>query len=100
MADPVTGLLESNKVRAVQKTVTSNNTTQKSAASTSTADVKVQLTNTLKSIESISAALAGGDIVDHAKVNNIRSAIESGDYAIDTDRIAKKFLELEKLLKS
>ncbi|MCB1755438.1 MAG: flagellar biosynthesis anti-sigma factor FlgM [Gammaproteobacteria bacterium] len=98
MADPVTGLPSSGKVKAVSKTARPDNTASQTTPGELKATDNIQLTKTLTSIERLSAALAQGDVVDRAKVEKIRAAIANGEYSVDSDRVAKKFLELEKLL--
>ncbi len=101
MADPVTSLPEASTVKAVNKTakasaVDNPNTADKDEVLKSD---QVQLTKTLESIETLSTALAEGGAVDKEKVEKIRAAIAAGEYSIDADRIARKFVELEKLLR-
>lgn len=100
MADPVTSLSEAGKVKAVSKTVKTNTAINKQPAiDASTSVDQVKLTKTVESIEALSTALAEGGFVDHNKVERIKKLIESGEYKIDSDRIAKKLLELEKTLR-
>ncbi len=82
-----------NKPAKNQDPVTSIN----KSAKTRTTD-SLQVSQTLESIRSLSRAMAQGDPIDHARVDRIRSAINSGEYSVDSDRVARKFLELEKLL--
>ncbi|HBR97520.1 MAG TPA: flagellar biosynthesis anti-sigma factor FlgM [Gammaproteobacteria bacterium] len=98
MADSVTSVANAGKVKAVSKTAKSTNAVQQSQATAQAKTDQVQLTKTLESIERLSTALAEGEAVDREKVDRIRNAIAAGDYKVDADRVAKKFLELEKLL--
>ena len=101
MADSVTGLPEATKVKAVSKSAKTDTAMNKQApteASTAAVD-QVKLTKTVESIEALSTALAEGGFVDHNKVERIKKLIESGEYKIDSDSIAKKLLELEKNLR-
>lgn len=100
MADPVTGLPEAAKVKAVSKTAKTNTAINKQPPTeANTAVDQVKLTRTVESIEALSTALAEGGFVDHSKVERIKKLIESGEYKIDSDSIAKKLLELEKTLR-
>ncbi len=96
MADSVTSISGINKVKAVSKTAKTDKDVEPTVH-TKTTD-HVQLTKTLESIERLSNALAEGEAVDTAKIERIRNAIASGEYQVDADRIAKKFIELEKML--
>lgn len=100
MADPVTSLPNTSKVNAVSKSARTKSVAKESNNTPGEIMAKneMQLTKTLTSIERLSTALAQGDVVDREKVDKIRSAIANGEYSVDTDRIAKKFLELEKQL--
>lgn len=100
MTDSVTGLPEATKVKAVSKTAKANTAIDKQSptdANTAVVD-QVKLSKTVESIEALSTALAEGGFVDHNKVERIKKLIESGEYKIDSDSIAKKLLELEKVL--
>ncbi len=100
MADPVASLSETGKVKAVSKTAkTKTAINNQSPTETNTSVDQVKLTKTVESIEALSAALAEGGFVDHSKVERIKKLIESGEYKIDSESIAKKLLELEKTLR-
>ncbi len=55
-----------------------------------TASVDVQLSNEIRSSESAT--------FDEAKVREMRQAIESGSFPLDSRRIAENFAELERLI--
>lgn len=100
MADPVTSLSESGKVKAVSKVAKTNTVISKQPPTeTNTSVDQVKLTKTVESIEALSTALAEGGFVDHNKVERIKKLIESGEYKINSESIAKKLLELEKTLR-
>ena len=42
--------------------------------------------------------LPGTPQVDRARVESIKERIAAGEYPVDADRVAAKFIELEKLL--
>ncbi len=96
MANTIKSSTRIHQILSVNRTSNSDIGVEK-AISAKTTD-EVQISRTLESIQSLSKALAEGEPVDHARVDKIRSAIKSGEYTIDTDRIARKFLELEKQL--
>ena len=96
MTDSVTSVSNSGKIKPVSKTDRTKQSTE--AVSGVAATDQVQLTKTLESIERLSNALAEGEAVDKAKVEKIRNMIANGEYKIDSDSIARKFLELEKML--
>ena len=99
MANTIKSSTGINKVHAVNK---SDNGRPYSAdqekISTPNSSDQIKISKTLESIRSMSAALADGVPIDQNKVEQIRNAIRTGEYSIDTDRIAKKFLELERIL--
>ena len=96
MTDTVTSVSNTGKVKAVSKTDRTKQSTD-SVPNLNATD-QVQLTKTLESIERLSNALAEGEAVDKAKVEKIRTMIANGEYKVDAENIARKFLELEKML--
>ncbi|MDO6460374.1 flagellar biosynthesis anti-sigma factor FlgM [Granulosicoccaceae sp. 1_MG-2023] len=97
MADPVTSLSELRKVHAVRATTSPAAATTQTGHASAPEDT-LDPTNTLLSIESLSSALAKGEQVDQQRIDEIRTRIESGNYQLNADRVARKFLELEQLL--
>ena len=67
------------------------------AATPSTQDA-VNLTNTAESIQELEKALAADAVISSEKVDAIKAALNSGDYQINPDLIAEKFLEVERAL--
>ena len=65
------------------------------AAPASTSDT-VNLTSSAKLLERLDKTLAGLPAVDSARVAEVRSAIESGDYEIDAAAIADAMLRLDR----
>jgi flagellar biosynthesis anti-sigma factor FlgM len=51
------------------------------------------------SLSNVSQQIAQQSGFDQNKVNSIKEAIQSGNYAIDPSRIAQGFTSLEKLIK-
>ena len=49
-------------------------------------------------LQAIREAIAGTPEVDRARVDAIKERIAAGDYPVDADRVARKFIELEQLL--
>jgi negative regulator of flagellin synthesis FlgM len=68
-----------------------------SSAATS-ADSSVTLTDAALRLASLERAVAGVPEVDMARVTELRSAIESGRYSVDAERIAARLLDLEREL--
>lgn len=58
----------------------------------------VQLTNTATSLQQMEKDLATEPAIDPAKISAMKDAIASGDYKIDAERVAEKFMEVEKAL--
>ena len=65
------------------------------AISSPASDVEISSKSTLQEIENRIAELP---VVDEAKVASIKQAISNGDYQVDADAIAKRLVEVEKLL--
>ncbi|MEK9765654.1 MAG: flagellar biosynthesis anti-sigma factor FlgM [Thalassolituus sp.] len=73
------------------QTTTAEGKAKESAAFTD----QVKLSASSKSIQQIEAEIKDMKDVDDATVERIRSAIESGDYKINYDRLAGKMLDFE-----
>lgn len=69
-------------------------TTGQNTGATS-ADSSVTLTDAAKRLAALERAIAAVPDVDMARVEELRSAIESGRYSVDADRIARRLLDLE-----
>lgn len=65
----------------------------------STSGDQVTLTSSARSLQKLSEAIAATPVVDSAKVAATRTAIASGTYQIDAQRIAGKLLKLDGSLK-
>ncbi len=58
----------------------------------------VNLTNTAETLQELEKSLATDASISSEKVESIKSALNSGDYQINPDLIAQKFLEVERAL--
>jgi len=65
------------------------------AAGSQTSD-QVTLTNSARSLQKLSEAVAQSPVVDAAKVASVKQAVDSGTYQIDAGSIADKMLRYEK----
>lgn len=61
---------------------------------------KVSLTNTAARLKDIEQRLASQTPVDNNRVNQVKSAINNGEYNVDADRVANKMIDLESSLHS
>ncbi len=85
----------SNKTSSVQSDTTDKNTSK--SANKILADA-VTLTATAEKLKALEEKLAAVPEVDSERVAQIREAISSGQYKIDTESTAEKFLNFEKSL--
>ena len=85
--------LSSNQASSVKSQNEAKEGSQ-SETSSSAAD-RVTLTNTASRLQNIEQQLSNASSIDNARVAEVQSAITSGDYAIDSDRIADKMLAFE-----
>jgi len=56
---------------------------------------QVSITPSAAKLQAVEQKLAALPVVDQARVDKLRSAVESGEYQIDTQRIAEKFIHFE-----
>jgi len=63
-----------------------------------TAD-QVTLTDSARTLQKLSAAIANAPVVDSAKVATVKRAVQNGTYAVDTGRVADKLLQHDSELK-
>jgi negative regulator of flagellin synthesis FlgM len=68
------------------------------AAETSSAD-HLTLTQSARNLQKIAEAVANTPVVNSAKVEAAKLAIDNGTYKIDSGRVADKILQFENLLK-
>jgi len=65
-------------------------------ASPASSNDTVNLTSSAKLLERLDKTLASLPAVDSARVAEIKTAIENGDYQIDADAIAKAMIRLDR----
>ena len=68
-------------------------------ASTSQTGDHVTLTDSARSLQKLSEAVAQAPVVDAAKVASVKQALNGGTYQIDAARVADKILQSERGLK-
>ncbi len=67
---------------------------------TSSSADRVSLTSTAARLKDIEQRLASQTPVDNSRVNQVKSAINNGEYNVDADRVANKMIDLENSLHS
>jgi negative regulator of flagellin synthesis FlgM len=101
----MTGKITGFDQRPVQ--VANHGTTERTSASAKSSnapenrvaeDTSVKLTGSAMQLAALEKALAQVPEVDTQRVARLRAEIESGDYKIDSHRIATKLLQLERAL--
>lgn len=58
----------------------------------------VSLTNTAEALARLQKEVSEGAPVDRQKVEAIKQALAAGEYKLDPERVAQKFLEIENAL--
>ena len=58
----------------------------------------VSLTNAAESLQELEKTLASDAQISSEKVAAIKSALSSGEYKVDPDKVAEKFMEVERAL--
>ena len=58
----------------------------------------LSLTNTAETLSALKKEVGDAPPVDRQKVEAIKQALAAGEYQMDADRIAQKFLEIEQAL--
>jgi negative regulator of flagellin synthesis FlgM len=66
------------------------------AGSSPAADTNVQLTGTAQQLAAIEQSLRALPAVDELRVAIVKQRVESGEYQIDSQRVADKLLHLER----
>jgi len=84
---------QSSSVKSRNEAKQENNT-----ESTSSIGDRVTLTDTASRLKDIEQQLNNTSSVDNARVAEVQSAISSGDYNVDADRIADKMLSFENFM--
>jgi len=72
-----------------------NTTVSRDDASARQKTDQVSITPSAAKLQAVEKKLASLPVVDQARVDKLKSAVESGEYQIDTQRIAEKFLQFE-----
>ena len=68
-----------------------------SAAAPSNKGDTVQLSEAAKALQNVEKKLADTPEVDSARVEKLKQDIESGNYQINADRIAERFLSIDSM---
>jgi negative regulator of flagellin synthesis FlgM len=76
-----------------------SNSSSATATSTSQTGDHVTLTDSARSMQKIEEAVAKTPVVNAAKVDSIKQAVQNGTYQIDSGRVAGKLLQFERGLK-
>lgn len=71
---------------------------ENNSASTSSAGDRVTLTSTASRLKDIEQQLSAGSNVDSNRIAEVQSAINNGDYTVNSDRIADKMLAFENFM--
>lgn len=88
--------IDNNLKPSADKNVTANNTTGTQSASK--ADT-VALTAEAKALQQLGKEVASqSQYFDQERVDSIKQSISEGQYAVDSQRVAEKFMETEQLL--
>ena len=72
-----------------------NNTVSRDDASARQNTDQVSITPSAAKLQAVEQKLATLPVVDQARVDKLKSAVESGQYQIDSKKIAEKFLQFE-----
>lgn len=67
------------------------------AAAPSNKGDTVQLSEAAKALQNVESKLANTPEVDSARIEQLKQDIESGNYQINAERVAEKFLSLDNL---
>ena len=93
---------EINNINSAKFNAAKNNIAQESRDRARAADHEkkvqqddVDISEEAKSVERVSVAIGESPAFDSAKVERITQAIREGNYPVNAERIAEKFLELE-----
>jgi len=101
MTDPINGVsrgsIPLSHGPGKAKDAVNNSAADKAGQSGGSQDV-VNLTSTAETLKQLEKSLASEAEVSLERVAAVKQALTSGDYKIDPDLIAKKFLEVERAL--
>ena len=101
MSDPINGV--SNPAGNIPtgskpKPSQENATPPVSASPTTESSAVVNLTETAETLQILQKQLADAPAVDQQKIDSIKQASLEGKYQVDADKVAEKFIEIEKAL--
>lgn len=97
MVSEVKGPSVSN-IANLQATQNSNAQAPASSAANGSPDDPVTLTDLGTRLQKLTEAVASLPVVDQQRVAELRQAVESGSYQVDSKEVAKKLTEIESLL--
>ena len=78
--------------------VSRNSGTEQASSGPASKSDTVNLTSSAKLLERLERTLATLPVVDHARVTEIKNAIENGDYEINADAIADAMIRFDQSL--
>lgn len=87
--------LQNQDKRKAEIPTHSNNETSLSSPTGS----NVRLTKTAAHLKDIEKRLVNESAIDSERVQHVKTELASGKYSVDSDRVADKMIEFEKLLK-
>jgi negative regulator of flagellin synthesis FlgM len=87
-------VIETLKQQSVQPT-RANEPAARPAPTTSNTNDQVVLTESAKKLRALEQQLAGLPAVDNERVNEVRKAIQAGEFKIDPMRVAEKMISFE-----
>ena len=73
-------------------------TAEKPASEQTTRSDQVNLTPTAQQLRGLEEQIANLPVVDAQRVNAVKEALANGSYEINSDRIAGKMMDLEKII--
>ena len=102
MSNPINGITSGNIPTPAAGGKPANGAAKSGGAEkggqTASAQDAVNLTNAAETIQELEKSLAADATISSEKVDSIKLALNSGDYQINPDLIAEKFLEVERAL--
>ena len=100
MTDGIDGVAGANGAITAKKAQQANQKVERVTPADGTNDGSdvVSLTNTAEALASLKKEVGDAAPVDRQKVESIKQALAAGEYQIDADRVAQKFLEIEQAL--
>ena len=90
----------------VSNNISQNNSTKEAPkqvgepqnSQTASSSAVLNLTNTAETLQTLQKKLADTPDIDRQKVDSIKLALTEGKYQIDAEKVAEKFIEIEKAL--